>query len=64
MNSEMLQNVLESSLEKKAGRTYGPQGNKKIIFFMDDFNAPYMDIYGTVQAHTLLRQHLSYGHWY
>lgn len=64
MTSEMLQGVLENSLEKKAGRTYGPPGNKHIIFFLDDFNAPHMDIYGTAQAHTLLRQHLSYGHWY
>ncbi len=64
MTSEMLQGVLENSLEKKAGRTYGPPGNKRIIFFLDDFNAPNVDIYGTAQAHTLLRQHLSYGHWY
>lgn len=64
MTSEMLQNVIESSLEKKAGRCYGPPGNKKILFFLDDFNAPHIDIYGTAQAHTLLRQYFSYGHWY
>jgi dynein heavy chain len=63
MTSEMLQGVLENSLEKKAGRSYGPPGTKHIIYFLDDFNAPHMDIYGTAQAHTLLRQHLSYGHW-
>ena len=63
MTSEMLQGVLEKPLEKKGARTYGPPGNKRIVFFLDDFNSPHKDLYGTAQAHTLLRQHLSYGHW-
>jgi len=32
---EMLQRVLEKPLEKKAGRNYGPQGNKRLIYFID-----------------------------
>ncbi len=43
LTSEMLQGVLENSLEKKAGRSYGPPGTKHIIYFLDDFNAPHMD---------------------
>ncbi len=62
--SEMLQNVLEKPLEKKAGRNYGPPGTKKLIYFIDDMNMPEVDAYGTVQPHTLLRQHLDYKHWY
>ncbi|KAL8211650.1 UNVERIFIED_CONTAM: hypothetical protein K2H54_004981 [Gekko kuhli] len=27
-------------------------------------NMPEVDSYGTVQPHTLIRQHLDYGHWY
>ena len=38
--SEMLQKVLEKPLEKKAGRNYGPPGNKKLIYFIDDMNMP------------------------
>jgi len=38
--SEMLQRVLEKPLEKKAGRNYGPPGNKKLIYFIDDMNMP------------------------
>ena len=34
----MLQRVLEKPLEKKAGRNYGPPGNKKLIYFIDDMN--------------------------
>ncbi|XP_058532038.1 dynein axonemal heavy chain 9 isoform X2 [Ochotona princeps] len=62
--SAMLQAVLEKPLEKKAGRNYGPPGSKKLIYFIDDMNMPEVDSYGTVQPHTLIRQHLDYGHWY
>ncbi|XP_016013564.2 dynein heavy chain 9, axonemal isoform X3 [Rousettus aegyptiacus] len=62
--SAMLQGVLEKPLEKKAGRNYGPPGNKKLIYFIDDMNMPEVDAYGTVQPHTIIRQHLDYGHWY
>ncbi|XP_066581161.1 dynein beta chain, ciliary [Prorops nasuta] len=63
-SSEMLQKILEKSLEKKAGRNYGPPGNKSLVYFIDDMNMPEVDSYGTVQPHTLIRQHLDYGHWY
>ncbi|XP_039379207.1 dynein heavy chain 11, axonemal isoform X1 [Mauremys reevesii] len=62
--SSVLQKILEKSLEKKAGCNYGPVGNKKLIYFIDDMNMPEMDVYGTVQPHTLIRQHIDYGHWY
>ncbi|KAM5271528.1 dynein axonemal heavy chain 11 [Ctenodactylus gundi] len=62
--SAALQRVLEKPLEKKAGRNYGPGGNKKLIYFIDDMNMPEVDMYGTVQPHTLIRQHIDYGHWY
>ncbi|KAM5150816.1 dynein axonemal heavy chain 9 isoform 1-T1 [Callospermophilus lateralis] len=62
--SAMLQAVLEKPLEKKAGRNYGPPGNKKLVYFIDDMNMPEVDAYGTVQPHTVIRQHLDYGHWY
>lgn len=61
--SEMLQKILEKPLEKKAGRNYGPAGNKTLIYFLDDMNMPEVDAYGTVQPHTLIRQHLDYNHW-
>ncbi|XP_077291064.1 dynein heavy chain at 93AB [Arctopsyche grandis] len=63
-SSEMLQKVLEKPLEKKAGRNYGPPGNKTLIYFIDDMNMPEVDTYGTVQPHTIIRQHIDYSHWY
>ncbi|KAG7187946.1 hypothetical protein KM043_013908 [Ampulex compressa] len=62
--SEMLQRMLEKNLEKKAGRNYGPTGTKLLVYFIDDMNMPEVDSYGTVQPHTLIRQHIDYGHWY
>ncbi|XP_044194722.1 dynein heavy chain 9, axonemal isoform X6 [Thunnus albacares] len=62
--SAMLQAVLEKPLEKKAGRNYGPPGNRRLIYFIDDMNMPEVDAYGTVQPHTLIRQHMDYNHWY
>ena len=63
-SSEMTQKILEKPLEKKAGKNYGPPGNKKLIYFLDDMNMPEVDLYGTVGPHTIIRQHLDYGHWY
>lgn len=55
--------VLEKPLEKKAGRNYGPPGSRRLIYFVDDMNMPEVDEYGTVQPHTLIRQHMDYNHW-
>ena len=63
-SAEMTQKILEKSLEKKAGKNYGPPGSKKLIYFLDDMNMPEVDLYGTVGPHTLIRQHMDYGHWY
>lgn len=61
--SEMLQKIMEKPLEKKAGRNYGPPSNKTLVYFIDDMNMPEVDFYGTVQPHTIIRQHLDYRHW-
>lgn len=55
--------ILEQPLEKKAGRSYFPADNKRLVYFIDDMNIPAVDSYGTVQPHALIRQHLDYGHW-
>ncbi|CAK9799022.1 Dynein beta chain, ciliary [Anthophora plagiata] len=62
--SEMLQRIMEKHLEKKTGKNYGPPGTNRLIYFIDDINMPEVDTYGTVQPHTLIRQHIDYNHWY
>jgi dynein heavy chain len=55
---------MKSFFFNMAGRNYGPPGTKKLVYFIDDMNMPEVDTYGTVQPHTLIRQHLDYQHWY
>ncbi|NXH15458.1 DYH17 protein, partial [Bucco capensis] len=62
--SAMLQAVLEKPLQKKSGKTYGPPGTKRLIYFIDDMNMPEVDKHGTVAPHALIRQHMDHGHWY
>lgn len=38
--SLMLQDILDKSLEKKAGKNYAPPGQFRIIYFIDDLNMP------------------------
>jgi dynein heavy chain len=63
-DSALFQAVLEKRLEKKAGRTYSPPGNKDLIVFIDDLNMPRVDRFGTQSPHTILRQYFDYSHWY
>ncbi|KAG9396803.1 Dynein heavy chain and region D6 of dynein motor [Carpediemonas membranifera] len=63
-DTKQLQLILEQRLEKKAGRTYGPPGQRKLVYFIDDLNMSMIDEYGTQAPITLLRQHLDYEHWY
>ena len=63
-SSEMTQKILEKPLEKKAGKNYGPTGSKRLVYFLDDMNMPEVDTYGTAGPHTIIRQHMDYGHWY
>lgn len=63
-DADLLQLNLEQQLEKKAGKTYGPLGKYKLIYFVDDMNMPARDPYDTQTAIALLRQHRDYMHWY
>ena len=63
-SAESMQRMIEKHLEKKSGKNYGPQGNKTLIYFLDDVNMAEVDRYGTTGAHTIIKQHLDYGHWY
>eukprot|EP01083_Nonionella_stella_P276040 937740_1 len=37
---------------------------KKLIYFIDDLNMPYVDTYGTQSPIALIRQHMDYMLWY
>ena len=63
-DSMIAQIAMESVLEKKTGRVFGPPGTKKMIYFIDDLNMPEVDKYGTQQPIALLRQGFDYEAWY
>eukprot|EP00899_Mesostigma_viride_P021711 jgi/Mesvir1/29541/Mv05860-RA.1 len=51
-----LQEQLESGLEKKTGRNYGPPGKKRLVFAVDDLSLPRVDAYGTQAPIAMLQQ--------
>lgn len=55
---------MEQPLEKKTQRSIGPPANQRLVFVVDDLNMPQVDEHNTQTAHTLIRQHIDYGHWY
>ncbi len=43
---------------------YGPPGSRRLIYFVDDMNMPFVDKYDTQSAIELLRQMVDYHGWY
>ncbi|CAF0769681.1 unnamed protein product [Adineta ricciae] len=62
--SRMLQDILESNLEKRAKNLFVPINGKKMITFIDDMNMPLKDMYGFQPALELLRTWIDYEFWY
>eukprot|EP00891_Asterochloris_glomerata_P002883 jgi/Astpho2/2883/Aster-01037 len=59
-----LQGTLEQPLEKKSGVRFGPPGAKRLVYFVDDMNMPFVDKYDTQSAIELIRQSVDYRGWY
>jgi len=58
--SPQLQAQIESRIDKRSGRMFGPPATKKLVFFIDDINLPIVETYGTQNAISLLRQLVDY----
>lgn len=42
---------------------YGPPGGRRLVYFVDDMNMPFVDKYDTQSAIELLRQMIDYHGW-
>ena len=60
-DSQALQVVIESQVDKLSGTNYGPQQGRTLIYFMDDVNMPKLDKYFTQSPICLVRQIIDYG---
>jgi len=59
-DSKSLQTVIESNVDKRMGKIFGPPSGKILMFFMDDLNMPKLDKYGTQSPISLIRQIIDY----
>lgn len=50
-----------ATLSQRSGKTYGPPSSKRLIYFVDDLNMPFIEEYGTQTPIALLRQHMDYN---
>ena len=63
-DASTLQTIMESVLDKRSGKIYGPRGRKSLVYFIDDLNMPKLDTYNTQSPTCLVRQQMDYGCWY
>ena len=63
-DSYKLQQQLESVIDKRSGRIFGPPATKKLIYFIDDLNMPKKDTFGSHPPLELIRQWIDYNFWY
>ncbi|XP_008209980.1 dynein heavy chain 2, axonemal [Nasonia vitripennis] len=63
-SSRNVQEAIESRVEKRTKGIFVPGGGKTMIAYMDDFNMPMKDTYGSQPPLELIRQWIGYGFWY
>ncbi|CAH8605754.1 unnamed protein product [Dicrocoelium dendriticum] len=63
-SSNNVQSIIEGRVEKRTKDTFVPIGGTRMLTFMDDFNMPAKDPFGSQPPLELVRQWLDYEFWY
>jgi dynein heavy chain len=63
-NARDVQTNIETNVDKRSGKVFGPPVGKKLMLFIDDLNMPKVDTYGTQQPIALLHFLIGRGHMY
>jgi dynein heavy chain len=63
-DSKSLQAQLENPIDKRSGHTFGPPSGRKLVYFVDDLNLPYVETYGTQNSLSLMRQLIDHGNFF
>ncbi|KAJ3195453.1 Dynein heavy chain 2, axonemal [Irineochytrium annulatum] len=63
-SSQGVQAILESKVEKRTKNIFVPIGGKQLVSFIDDFNMPMKDTFGSQPPLELIRHWMDYGFCY
>jgi dynein heavy chain len=55
-----IQREIEGAIDKRSGRIFGPAPGKRMVYFVDDFNLPFIEDFGTQSAHSLVRMIINF----